>query len=78
MRNSSIDWFGQFFYRYDTILVFLQICQVINSEFNIQKTGFNSINAYASVNQLHLHAYYLDSKLKRKDRPLPIQNIHVN
>ena len=42
--------------------------------------GFNSLGAYASVNHLHLHAYYCGNKLMT-DRagsnqfPLPIQNV---
>ena len=45
--------------------------------------GFNSINAYASVNHLHLHLYYLDhNKVIKKNclennmRSLPVQNIN--
>lgn len=40
--------------------------------------GFNSLNAYASVNHMHLHFYYLmtSESLKQKN-PLPIQNLKV-
>ena len=44
--------------------------------------GFNSLNAHASVNHLHLHFYYLDQNkvilkncLEKKMRSLSIQNI---
>jgi GDP-D-glucose phosphorylase len=41
--------------------------------------GFNSLNAYASVNHMHLHFYYLmtSDSLKSKN-PLPIHNVKVN
>ena len=39
--------------------------------------GFNSINAYASVNHLHLHVYYITSEIQDKRFPFPIQNVKV-
>lgn len=39
--------------------------------------GFNSINAYASVNHLHLHAYYMNNHIREKKFPFPIQNVMV-
>lgn len=43
--------------------------------------GFNSINAYASVNHLHLHAYYLGNRVMssrdvENSFPIPIQNVN--
>lgn len=35
--------------------------------------GFNSVQAYASVNHLHMHLYYLNSI--KKSFPFPIQNV---
>lgn len=40
--------------------------------------GFNSLNAYASVNHLHFHFYYLINESMKQDKPLPIQNVTVN
>ena len=40
--------------------------------------GFNGINAYASVNHLHLHAYYLNLEPDEgKKYTFPIQNLQV-
>lgn len=40
--------------------------------------GFNSINAYASVNHLHLHGYYLNFIPNSKTKyPFAAQNIQV-
>ena len=39
--------------------------------------GFNSLNAYASVNQCHLHAYYMENRLLKATNPLPIQSLNV-
>ena len=42
--------------------------------------GFNSLNAYASVNNLHLQGYYLENdKINQRDNlyPIPVQNIIV-
>ena len=44
--------------------------------------GFNSLNAYASVNHLHLHAYYMANKVSASRAPnlyaFPVQNIKVS
>jgi hypothetical protein len=45
--------------------------------------GFNSINAYASVNHLHLHAYYTGNKVmssreEQGEFSIPIQNVNVS
>lgn len=34
------------------------------------RMGFNSLGAFASVNHLHLHGYYLDHKLKLESMPV--------
>ncbi|XP_074534069.1 GDP-D-glucose phosphorylase 1 [Halichoeres trimaculatus] len=34
------------------------------------RVGFNSLGAFASVNHLHLHGYYLDSELKIESMPV--------
>ncbi|XP_040895319.1 GDP-D-glucose phosphorylase 1 isoform X2 [Toxotes jaculatrix] len=34
------------------------------------RVGFNSLGAFASVNHLHLHGYYLDHKLKIESMPV--------
>ena len=40
--------------------------------------GFNSLNAYASVNHMHLHFYYLmTSESLKPENPMPIQNVKV-
>ena len=37
--------------------------------------GFNSVQAYASVNHLHMHLYYLNSTNNKSTFPFPIQNV---
>ncbi|XP_068169867.1 GDP-D-glucose phosphorylase 1 [Antennarius striatus] len=36
------------------------------------RVGFNSLGAFASVNHLHLHGYYLDHELKIESRPVKL------
>lgn len=47
---------------------------ILSNSFNFI-IGFNTTQAYASVNHLHLHMYYLNVHNEDSEFPFPIQNV---